>query len=389
MRRLQRAIGELDRVRVDVAAAAVIAIAIEVELRTRIVDGPHAHGVITAIAGALFAAPIALRRRWPCTALLVASAVAPAQSLLGGHLSAANGILLPPVLLAYGAGAWAPLRRGLAALAIAAGLLAGLALTSPRPDSAGEVATDVFFLALLFAVPWFVGRLGREPGRRARAFGDLAAQVAAENDERERIAIAQERARIGDELQDIIAHSVSAMIVQAGGARRVLRSRPDLARASILSVEETGRDALADLRRLLGMLRKDGDPRALAPQPGLDQLEALVRSMRAAGLDCEVRCEGDVIALTPGADLVGYRTVESVLLEAAEARGGRVLVTIRYSADLVEIVARGDAAIPDLELRLTGISQRLALYAGAMEHDRAVAAGFALRARLPLGSASA
>jgi signal transduction histidine kinase len=389
MSSLRRGIGDLDRERVDVVAAALIAIAIELELRTWIVTGPRRDGLVTAIAGALFAAPIATRRRWPCAALLVGAAVAPAQALLGGHLSEANGILLPPVLLAYGVGAWAPLKRGLATLAIAAGLLAGLVFTAPRPGSAGEVATDVFFLALMFAVPWFVGRLGREPGRRARAFGDLAAQVAAENDERERIAIAHERARIGDELQDIIAHSVSAMIVQAGGARRVLRSRPDLARASILSVEETGREALADLRRLLGMLRKDGDPRALAPQPGLDQLAALVRSMRAAGLDCELRCEGEAIALTPGADLVGYRTVESVLLEAAGAHGGRVIVTIRYSTDLLEIVARGDAAIPDLEQRLTGISQRLALYAGAMEHDPAVSAGFALRARLPLGSAAA
>ena len=102
----------------------------------------------------------------------------------------------------------------------------------------------------------------------------------------------EERARIGSELQDIIAHSVSAMVIQAGGARRRLRSDPERARDSILNVEHTGRDALADLRRLLGMLRKDDDPRALAPQPGLNQLGALIDSVRDAGLACELRIRG-------------------------------------------------------------------------------------------------
>ena len=98
-------------------------------------------------------------------------------------------------------------------------------------------------------------------------------------DAREAAAIAGERARIGCELQDIIAHSVSAMVVQAGGARLLLRSEPDRARESILNVEETGREALADMRRLLGMLRKDDDPRALSPQPGLEPAPGAGRAL--------------------------------------------------------------------------------------------------------------
>ena len=133
----------------------------------------------------------------------------------------------------------------------------------------------------MIVAPVVVGRARRERSRRAAAFDELAAR---RRPSTSRAAAAprspQERDRIGRELQDIIAHSVSAMVIQAGGARRLLRSDPDRARDSILSVEQTGREALADLRRLLGMLRKDDDPRALAPAAGLDQLTALLDSIR-------------------------------------------------------------------------------------------------------------
>jgi signal transduction histidine kinase len=146
----------------------------------------------------------------------------------------------------------------------------------------------------------------RPPPTRHR----LAAQAAIAQDERESAAIAEERARIGGELQDIIAHSVSVMIIQAGGARLLVRSDPERARDSILNVEQTGRETLADLHRLLGMLRKDDDPRALAPQPGLNQLAALIDSIRDTGVECELRAEGEPIDLTP---------VWRVALEAAVA----------------------------------------------------------------------
>jgi signal transduction histidine kinase len=139
----------------------------------------------------------------------------------------------------------------------------------------------------------------RRHSRRTGAFRELAAQAAAEQDTWDAAAIAAERARIGSELQDIIAHSISAMVIQAGSARLVLRSDPDRARDSIHTVERTGRQTLSDLRRLLGMLRKDDDPRALSPQPGLSQITALIDSVRRAGLTCEQSTIGDPINLTP------------------------------------------------------------------------------------------
>jgi signal transduction histidine kinase len=253
-------------------ALLAIAIAVELELECWLGRATQTtHRPLDAIAIVFFTAPIAVRRRWPAGALVCSSATLTAQALLGGELGASNGIgaILTLTLLAYSVGAGLDVRPGLAALVLAGGIFTGFVLHT-ESSSSGALGPAIFVLSVAFAAPWFVGRMGRERSRRATAFQELAAQAAAEHAERERGAIAQERARIGSELQDIIAHSVSAMVVQAGGARRLLRSDPQRARASILTVESTGREALGELRRLLGMLRKDEDPQTLAPQPGLD-----------------------------------------------------------------------------------------------------------------------
>jgi signal transduction histidine kinase len=379
-------IARFDGARVDLAAALLVIAALELELRSFIRAG-GLPGLVTALGAILYAAPIAARRRWPAAALVSSAAAAAAQSALGGHLSEANGIIVPALLLAYGAGAWLAPRRGIGALALAAALFSGLALTSPTPDSTGGAIRDTFFVVLFYLVPWIAGRLTREPNRRAAAFRELAAQAAAENDERERVAIAQERARIGSELQDIIAHSVSAMVIQAGGARRLLLREPERARSSILQVEQTGREALADLRRLLGMLRKDDDPRALAPQPGLEQVSALVESLALQGLRCDLLLEGNAVPLTPGVDLVGFRVVEAALRAAAAHGARRTSVDIRTGDELLEIEIRGDRAIPALELELAGITQRVLLYDGRLRSLPVDGSGFALLATLPLGAA--
>jgi signal transduction histidine kinase len=382
-------IAGLDSKRVDV----ILAVAILVELEAETWLGhptPGSHRLLTPVAAALFVASIAARRRWPAGALVFCSTVALIQALLGGGLSASNGVLLVPVVLAYSLGAWVDLRRGLFAVVLGVCLFGGFVLLSDSNlSSFGEIAADLFFTCLLLGAPWFLGRLVSERSRRAAAFGELAVQVAAEHDERERAAIAHERARIGSELQDIIAHSVSAMVIQAGGARRMLSSDPERARDSILTVERTGRETLADMRRLLGMLRKDDDPRALAPQPGLDQLTTLLDSLRDGGLECELRSEGDPIDLTPGIDLVGYRVIERVLASAVRHRCGAVVVSVSYRPDRLELEIRGDGSIPDLETDLRGMSERVALYDGSLETLPAGGDGFALQARLPLGAAVA
>ena len=173
------------------------------------------------------------------------------------------------------------------------------------------------------------------------------------------------------------------MVVQAGSARLLLRSDPDRARESILNVEHTGREALADLRRLLGMLRKDDDPRALSPQPGLKQLPALIESVRESGFACELRTEGDRIDLTPGVDLVAYRVIEVALRAAAEHRMAHGAVTIRYATAGLELEISGDGQIPGIDECLRAITDRVALYDGTLRTASARGTGFELQARLP------
>jgi signal transduction histidine kinase len=178
------------------------------------------------------------------------------------------------------------------------------------------------------------------------------------------------------------------MVIQAGGAQRMLRSDPERARESILTVERTGREALGDLRRLLGMLRKDDDPRALAPQPGLGQLATLLRATREAGVACQLRTDGEPIELTPGVDLVAYRILEAVLGCAVRHRAGRAVVAVRYQLARLELEVHGDRSIPNLAEELAGMSERVRLYDGTLEARPAEGDGFGVRARFPLGVAA-
>jgi signal transduction histidine kinase len=174
------------------------------------------------------------------------------------------------------------------------------------------------------------------------------------------------------------------MVIQTSGARRLLQSQPERARDSILAVEQTGRETLSDLRRLLGVLRRDDDPRALAPQPGLDQLGALIRSLSAGGLDCDLRTDGARIDVTPGIDLVGYRVAEAALRSAAEHGSRRASVTVYYRPQELGLEIRGDGQMPDLDSELQGMSERVALYEGSLRALSRIGERFALEARLPL-----
>jgi signal transduction histidine kinase len=377
----------LDRAFVDPIFA--VAVTVGLELQCWLGHGvPEAHRPVTAVASVLFAAPIAVRRRWPGVALLFCVVVAAIFKPLGSELLIGlNGDVVPVLVLAYSAGAWVDgahhsvrlMMLGLAVLG-AWSLLTG---DGGAPTGAGPVAGALFYAAALIVPAWFVGRLVRGHSARATAFHELALQTTLERELRESAAILAERTRIGSELQDIISHSVSAMVIQAGGARRMLRTNPARARESILNVEQTGREALADLRRLLGILRKDEDPRALAPQPGLKQLGALIQSMREAAMTCDLNTEGTPIDLTPGVDLVSYRVVETVLQSAAQHRSAHAAVTIRYRPGTLQLEVLGDISIPDIDNDLRAIAERVALYDGSVRTVPA-SAGFAVHARLPV-----
>ena len=185
-----------------------------------------------------------------------------------------------------------------------------------------------------------------------------------------------------------MANGVSAMVVQAEAVPRLLAGG-NTARASqsLALIEETGRDALMEMRRLLGVLRRDGEGAALAPQPGLGRLEALVERQRRRGLEIDLRFEGAGRDLPAGVDLTAYRVVEDALEAALEQRASRAGVLVRYRERDLQLEVRDDRS-GGASGRLPGLRDRVGLYGGHLSAGREDGAGFRLMVRLPLEEAS-
>lgn len=200
---------------------------------------------------------------------------------------------------------------------------------------------------MVAVLPWTVGRILRERGARERAQRERAERLDGERELRERAAAQAERTRIARELHDVIAHSVSVMVIQAAGARTVMDSEPERAEASLRSVERAGRDALAEMRRLLGVLESGSDRRTLAPQPGLAAIEELVVRTRAAGLATDLRVEGEPAIVSPALDLSAYRIVQEALTNAIKHAGpARAAVRLRWARDALELEVSDDGRGP-------------------------------------------
>jgi signal transduction histidine kinase len=222
---------------------------------------------------------------------------------------------------------------------------------------------------------WSWGELLRSSRERRR----IVAQRAVEN----------ERARIARELHDVVAHNVSLMVVQAVAAQDVFDVRPELSRESLSAIEASGRAALGELRRLLSTVRADGED-AHDPQPGLAQLEALVESVRAAGLDVALRREGRPVEVPSGVGLSAYRIVQEALTNTLRhAHASSAVVTVRYTpvAVEVEVADDGRGARGGVEggRGIVGMRERAALLGGTLEVGSAPRGGFHVRAALPVG----
>ncbi len=234
------------------------------------------------------------------------------------------------------------------------------------------------------AVAWLVGGYIRELRERA-------SRAEREREERAASAAAAERTRIARELHDIVAHNVSVMVVQAEAADEMLeRNRPERARTPVRTIEETGRAALVDMRRLLGLLR-DGEVRpSLGPQPGIANLDLLLVKVRESGLPVELVVEGEPEPLPPGVDLSAFRIVQEALTNALKYAGpahARVLVRFAPDALELEVVDNGAGASGDGARGghgLLGMRERVALYGGELETGQGGDGGFRVHARLPL-----
>jgi signal transduction histidine kinase len=290
----------------------------------------------------------------------------------------------------YSVGAHRDLRG--AALLLGAGLLVLLALDVvdvARGDGTVLDATGEYPFVL---VVWGAGVAVRNMRLRATHLEDRVGLLARERDEKARAAAAQERTRIARELHDVVAHSVSTMVLQASGARQVLRSHTDEAEDAMRSVELTGRQALRELRRMLGILRTDDRP-SLDPQPGVADIELLVTRMRDTGLPVQLEVSGAPPALAPGLDLTAYRIVQEALTNVLK-HAGRVETSVRVTFDVeaLDLLIRNAGPTPrptsnggDPGHGLIGMCERVALYDGSLRaRPDERGGGFTVHARLPL-----
>ena len=337
-----------------------------------------------ATAYAICAVALFFRRRDPlAVALVIAGALVVDFAAFGS--SEGIGDFLMPLIAAYSLGGSDSLRRGLTGLA--ALLAMGVVWDALDPIDHGQLTLHVG--QAIWLVPWVVAFLFGRYWRRRRLNLDQAAREHAERAER---AVAEERTRIARELHDAIGHSVAVMTVQTSAVRRLLHGDQDKERAALETVEATGREAMAEMRKIVGVLRSGDEAPDLAPPPSLAQLDRLGDNFRHAGLVVDVEVTGDIAAVAPGLSATVYRVVQESLtntLKHAAAR--RVRVLVECGPDRLEITVtddgRGGAADPAKGAGLTGMRERVKVYGGTLLAGPAAGGGFTVHAVLPAGPA--
>ena len=334
----------------------------------------------TAVAGLA----LAFRRRAPLLTVAVVLCAIAAESLLGVSLQKPDVPLLMALVAVYTVGAYLSLRHAVAGLALA---LAGIGVSFAGSSTNGH--SDFAFTSVVVTAGWLVGRGMHGRVTQTAALAERTQRLEHEAEAERAAAIADERRRIARDLHDVIAHSVSVMVVQAGAAEDLLDRDPAGVREPIRAVQETGRGALVEISRLLGLLREDGAELGLAPQPRLDELAELVAQTAAAGLPVDLRIEGTPHPLPLGVDLSVYRIAQEALTNARKhSAGARAHVLLRYGDDTVELAVENDGVASTNGHRgghgLIGMRERVAVFGGTLEAGPSPEGGFRVVARLPL-----
>jgi signal transduction histidine kinase len=330
-------------------------------------------------AALLMTVPLAWRRRAPLFVVLVVMAALAAQSLMLAPSEPYPDSELVPLLLAvYSVAAHGKGRTPLVGAAVSG--VAGLIW----------VGVDDFFLPLVaFGGAWLAGRLVQKRQLYAEAMEERARVLEREREANARMAAAEERVRLARELHDVVGHSVSVMVVQAGAERLAIGEERPETREALLAIERTGREALAEMSRLLGLLRKEGEGLALAPRPSLAQVDALVQTVRDAGVPIRLSVEGERSSLPPGVDVSAYRILQEALTNVVKHAGpAEASVVVRYGVREVELEVadngRGALAGNGAGYGLAGMRERVELHGGTLEAGTGSRGGFVVRARLPL-----
>jgi signal transduction histidine kinase len=371
---------------------AVVALVLAVVTVLTVVPQKHS-SVLEVLAGVVLSATVALRRPAPVVAVVVAGIAATVLSRSGGDQLAVSPVVL--VLDCYLLG-----RRGARGLGLGVDAVLGVvsfAAIATNPGTPGPGTP--LLISILSVWSFFIGlpyAAGRGVGSRTRMNAELRAtaeRLEQEQRDRARQTVIDERTRIARELHDVVAHSVSVMVIQTQAARRVADRDPDAATEALQAVESCGRDALVDMRRMIGVLRR-GDIELLGgASPGLAQLGKLAERAQASGLPVQIRIEGDQRPLSPALDLVSFRIVQEALTNAIKHAGpARARVRVTFMADGIELEitdtggaeARTRSGTEPVGHGLVGMQERLTLYGGHLQTGRRRGGGFQVVARIPL-----
>jgi signal transduction histidine kinase len=373
----------------DAAVVTVLAVSAQVQVWTAASGALAEDRPVHAVLLAVVTVPLFVRRQRPLLVLLLVLGGTWLQFQLGGEVFQP---WFAVVLAVYALGAHAGRRE----LAIGAAATAATVLAVDLPRLLdGDPIDDV--LPAWAALAGTAG-LGRWIRNRRQETDTLAAR--AETAERESAelaarAVADERARIARELHDLVAHSMGVIVIQSQAGQRAVDVDPERTRTSLASIETSGRQGMAEMRRLLGLLTSP-DTESVAPQPGLRDLDALVARVRSAGLRVEVRTAGNLTALPPGVDLAAYRIVQEALTNVLKHAGAStVQLTVRAGCGSLDVEVcddgRSAAALPQggVGHGHIGMRERAALYGGSVETGALPGGGYRVRARLPAEGAVA
>jgi signal transduction histidine kinase len=386
----------------DVVVAAAVVVWGQVDAWGHLSDGPfHGPHWVNALIAALAAGAVLWRRTAPLVALCWAGAIVILSRLAFAHDMSMYQGFLPIIVLNASVAFYRPTRVALRGLLVAQLALMGSWVVEPSLwDPSFSLFDDLFFVI----APWLAAFALRGWIARAQRLDADLNRVRQEQAVREATALAEERARIARELHDVVAHSVSVMVVNVGAARLQLDDVNNPAREPLLVAEDAGRQALTELRRLLGVLRlghgsrSSGDHPTTAPQPALDSVEDLLTGVRSSGLTVDVVRRGDVRPLGSSLELSAYRIVQEALTNTLKHAGptATVRVTLDYGPESLTIDVVDDGAgspvtpvFPASGHGLLGAKERAAMFGGTAIAEPVLGGGWRVHACLPVTDAGA
>jgi signal transduction histidine kinase len=333
--------------------------------------------LLLAVVTAVATGSLAFRRRAPFAVVVVAMTAITCGARIVGPGTNTISLLFAGLLAIYTAGSLMAPRRAASALAVSV-VLAAIASAD---------AADWTFATVMFAGAWLAGRAVDRHRQLATQLIEANAQLQRDAHLREELAAADERARIAREVHDVLAHTVSVMVVQAEAAEEPLDHDIVRTQRAIVAIQDTGREALDEMRHLLAVLRKETDDHGLQPQPGLGRVPTLITELQHAGLDTEFTINGDCRALPPGIELCAYRVVQEALtniLQHSTARQATVVVTFREHDLSVDVTDDGNAVTANHDGHgLVGIRERIAMYGGTSRIGPRPAGGFEVACSIP------